>query len=220
MTDGRSSPTGATAARGSLLGRLRRRVRWYRATALHRLAGSPVPPPHDVKLFWIHYFSRRFGLRTLVETGTYRGATVAAMAPFFDRLYSIELDAGLHARAAERFDGWRGLHLLSGDSRTVLPTLLTELVEPGLFWLDGHYSGPGTAGARDDAPLTEELAAIRSGTVETPVILIDDARLLGSPGYPDPVELQDYLARSFPGTRLRITDDMLQLFPTHRKTAP
>ena len=40
-------------------------------------------------------YGEKFGLKALVETGTYYGEMVAATKHYFDRIYSIELDAVL-----------------------------------------------------------------------------------------------------------------------------
>ena len=61
--------------------------------------GRPIPPPYTVKRRMITEFARRFNCRTLVETGTFRGDTIWTLRNAFDRLYSIELDAGLYAAA-------------------------------------------------------------------------------------------------------------------------
>jgi hypothetical protein len=68
-----------------------------------RLAGRPVPPPPLVKQAIIKEHQQRFGLRVLVETGTFAGEMIHAVVDRFDRIYSIELDPGWHARAVARF---------------------------------------------------------------------------------------------------------------------
>ncbi len=60
-----------------------------------------------------------------------------------------------------------------------------------LFWLDGHYSGPGTAQGRVISPLMEELTIIGRDTRNDHCILIDDLRLCtGSGGYPHLNDIQ------------------------------
>src|SRR2546421_5711071 len=108
----------------------------------------------------IFEYSRRFGLRTLVETGTLFGDTILATRRHFDRVYSIELSPELHANAKRRLRRFRNVTLLQGDSAEVLPELLEDLEEPCLFWLDAHYSGGVSARGERDSPLRAELAAI------------------------------------------------------------
>ena len=45
-----------------------------------------------------------------------------------------------------------------------------------LFWLDGHYSGKGTAIGKGATPILEELESIKNSKVNDAVILIDDIR--------------------------------------------
>ncbi|MBI2810892.1 MAG: hypothetical protein HYX67_08705, partial [Candidatus Melainabacteria bacterium] len=51
---------------------------------------------------------------------------------------------------------------------------------PATFWLDGHYSGPGTAMGNSNTPLLEELKHIAQHPIKTHTLLIDDIRLLGA----------------------------------------
>ena len=49
-----------------------------------------------------------------------------------------------------------------------------------MFWLDGHYSGKGTAKGKKETPILEELKTIFDTNDLRYVILIDDARHFGS----------------------------------------
>ena len=46
--------------------------------------GKPLPPPHAVKQQTLQHYSERFGLKILVETGTYHGDMVEAMRELFN----------------------------------------------------------------------------------------------------------------------------------------
>jgi protein-L-isoaspartate O-methyltransferase len=59
--------------------------------------------PHPIKQQAIRKYAAKYGVRVLVETGTYYGDMVAAMLHDFDLIYSIELSPALHARAQRRF---------------------------------------------------------------------------------------------------------------------
>lgn len=119
-----------------------------------------------------------YGIRTFVETGTADGSTTEAMVPYFDKLYTVEIDPGMWAAACDKFTSTDGkVTCLLGDSGQVLYSILPLLEEPAIFWLDGHYCGGPTRGD-DDSPVIEELVA----AVHAPrgsVILVDDARLFG-----------------------------------------
>jgi len=54
------------------------------------LRGRPERSPHLLKQKVVREYCQRFGLKTLVETGTYYGEMVVAMKRRFDRIYSIE----------------------------------------------------------------------------------------------------------------------------------
>ena len=123
-------------------------------------------------------YGRRYGLRTFVETGTYKGDTTWAVKDSFDVLYTIELAPKPHAIAARRFRSFNRVHCLLGDSAVMLPRVLSQINGPALFWLDGHYSGDGTAQGEKDTPVEEELMLILKEE-EDHVILIDDARCFG-----------------------------------------
>jgi len=107
--------------------------------------GSPPPPPRIVKQRTIKEFAERFGLRVLVETGTYYGDMVEAMKNYFSRIYSIELSNELYEKAKRRFTGDDRIKIIHGDSGIELGKLIARLEQPALFWLDGHYSAGETA---------------------------------------------------------------------------
>ena len=79
---------------------------------------------------------------TLVETGTYYGEMVAAVAAAFERIYSIELDPRLAELARrERFRKDARVEIIEGDSQTAVPQLLERIQQRGLWWLDAGYCG-------------------------------------------------------------------------------
>ncbi len=111
-----------------------------------------------------------------VETGTFQGRTTLWASQHFDAVYTIEKSEALYALHEEGLRGLRGVRPLLGDSREILPRVVAELGQHNaLFWLDGHWSGAGTAGAGDECPLLQELACLAERRAD--IILIDDARL-------------------------------------------
>jgi hypothetical protein len=177
-------------------------------------SGRPVPVPHPVKHRNILAVAGLFGLRTLVETGTQAGATLAAVHPYFDRLYSIEIYEPSVIAARRRFAAVPKIEIILGDSAHALPKLLPSLAEPVLFWLDGHYSGKGTGMGEDHSPIVAEMRHIRElRGAGRDAIIIDDARLfVGQNGYPP---LADFLAemKTAFGTTPRCTDDAIFILP-------
>jgi hypothetical protein len=177
-------------------------------------AGRPLPAPSVVKHGIVREYADRYGLRTLVETGTYRGGTIDALSARFRRIYSIELDDALYARARARFAGRPHVTILHGDSAETLPGVLGELTEPALFWLDGHYSGPGTAKGRRETPILDEIHAILAHPVAGHVVLIDDARVFGTwPDYPTLDEFRRLVAAAAPALHVAVEDDIIRITP-------
>jgi hypothetical protein len=176
-----------------------------------RMAGRPIPPPPIVKQALVKAYQRQFDLRVFIETGTFAGEMIAAVAGRFDRVISIELDSGWHARAVARFGGERTVTLLQGDSGIRLREVLASLAQPALFWLDAHYAGPLTARGALDSPILQELDAIRAHPVAGHVVLIDDMRYFtGTDGYPRAADLVQWIRSADPRGAVEIRDDILR----------
>jgi hypothetical protein len=123
-------------------------------------------------------FGENHGLNILVETGTNQGLTPLHLARWFREIYTIELDDHLHATAKRRLASLPNITCLHGDSTDMLPEVLRTITEPALFWLDGHYSGPGTGHGVVSTPIRDELRLLfEDGRPH--VILVDDARIFG-----------------------------------------
>ena len=156
--------------------------------------GRPVPPPHVIKQRNLLDAAVKYNVKVLVETGTYLGEMIEAMAPHFDCIYSIELSELLHAKAKRRFKNRDNIHLIHGESGKELKNLLAVLRQPAVFWLDGHYSAGITARGEKDTPIYEELEHIFNAKDLGHVIIIDDARCFGSdPGYPSLDEIKKFI---------------------------
>lgn len=117
--------------------------------------------------------ARRPDQHIFVETGTNTGTTLASVRNSFKKLYSIELDSDLYARAQEKFAGDTNVMLVYGDSARQLPPIVAVLTEPTLFWLDAHAGGAITTA---NSPIVAELESIFNHPIKTHTILIDDAR--------------------------------------------
>jgi len=129
---------------------------------------------------------RLLPLDLFIETGTFRGETLAAVHGRFKTCISVELSPEYHAAAARRFAGLPGIQVKLGNSPEVLRGLRSDFTgRSTFFWLDAHWcAAAGTAGLVSQCPLLEELRAIGSLNGDS-VLLIDDARLfLGPPPKP------------------------------------
>ncbi|CAN5670162.1 hypothetical protein BH23ACI1_BH23ACI1_16840 [soil metagenome] len=177
-------------------------------------AGRPIPAPPIVKQRVLKQALREYGLATLIETGTFTGETVAALARHARRIVSIELDDRLYAAARRRFAGQPHIELLHGDSGLLLPGVLASLHEPALFWLDGHYTGKNTARGEHGSPILREVTALLEHPVPGHVVLIDDAReFIGIDGYPVFEDLRRLILERHPGAVVMVADDIIRWTP-------
>jgi hypothetical protein len=176
--------------------------------------GRPNPPPHAIKQQALRHYAAKYGLKVLVETGTYKGKMVEAMKNDFEQIYSIELGKELYLKAKERFKTDRHVELIHGDSGKELGKLVPRIDRPALFWLDGHYSGGETAKGDRDTPIFDELAHILGPHGLGHMIVIDDARLFGAkPAYPSMDELRAFVNSKRQGVEIVVQDDSIRITP-------
>lgn len=160
-------------------------VRWLRAD----VAGSACPLQ---KRYALLELLRAHNLRLVVETGTFLGDTAAFLSARGYDVMTIELDPKLAALARLRFGSNRRVQLIEGDSGTRLPAVVRALIHPALFYLDAHYSGPGTGKGDIETPISAEIDLILQRAPAGSMVAIDDARCFGTtPDYPP---LQDFLS--------------------------
>jgi hypothetical protein len=190
-------------------------VRWRICKDLQEWARSGrTVPPHLIKQRTLLAYSKMYKLRVLVESGTYHGDMVEAMKHFFDRIYSIELDKDLYCKAKKRFRRASHIEIIHGDSGSVLKDVLGRVDQPGLFWLDSHYSGGETARAEKDTPIYEELNHILRNRDKPHVIVIDDAHMFGTdPAYRTIEELKQYIYSIRSNVEIFIWDDSIRITP-------
>ena len=170
--------------------------------------------PHIVKQRTVSEYAAAYRCPIFVETGTFQGAMVQAMAQRFETIFSIELSDALFERARRRFRSRPHITLLHGDSATVLPPLVKRLDRPALFWLDGHYSAGETARGIKDTPIYEELTSILDVKTPSHVVLIDDARcFVGQHDYPAIDELRAVVAQKRPDLTFDVCDDIIRIAP-------
>jgi hypothetical protein len=185
-----------------------------------RLRGQPQRSPHWLKQRTVKEYARRFGLRTLIETGTYYGEMITATRDWFQRIYSVELDDELYQRARREFGRYPHITILHGDSQQVIPELLQSIQEPCLFWLDaGYYGWAGLSGNK--GRLTAELEAIFAHPVPGHVVLMDDARgLNGRDGAPSWEQFRQYVQSACPDRVVELRHDMVRIYKPQAAQAP
>lgn len=175
-------------------------------------------PTYHLKVSTIQMYASGHGIRTFIESGTFRGEMVQAIKHAFQRVISIELDEQLHQAAANLFAADPHVQIIHGDSGRVLPELLQSITEPCLFWLDGHYIPLSLESARGDVdtPILQELEAILRHSVPNHVILIDDARcFIGQnpllKGYPTIQQLEEFVHRLRPDLSFFVQNDIIRI---------
>jgi hypothetical protein len=174
------------------------------------LRGRPSRSPHLLKQKVVREYGERYGLKALVETGTYYGEMVATMKNHFGRIYSVEYVPELAERASRKFARDGHVQIFCGDSRVVVPEILALLEGPALFWLDAGYYG--WVGKRtDDERLSAELDAILSHHYEH-AILLDDARgLTGQDGIPSIDDVKTHVESKFPRRAVDVKYDIMRI---------
>lgn len=172
----------------------------------------------DRKIASIHKNKVRFvlanknGYDNFVETGTYQGKMVDAVKNYFTNIYSIELGEELYKKAQEKFSGYKNIKLFHGDSAVLIPTIISKINQPILFWLDAHYSGGETARGTLDTPIEKELQFIFDHPIKDHTILIDDARLfIGKYDYPEMKKIEDITLAN--GYRFSVNGDIIKIYP-------
>jgi len=155
-----------------------------------------------------------------VETGTYLGRTTRWAATQFDEVHTVERAEQLYHQHGPELAAIPGVTTHLGDSRRLLPGILAGLRDcRATLWLDGHYSGGETAGADDECPLLDELAAL--GIRSTDIILIDDARLfLAAPppphqpsAWPTIADIIRQLPKAGADQFVQVIDDVIFIVP-------
>jgi hypothetical protein len=174
---------------------------------------NSVPAPHYVKQNTIREYANRYGIKAFIETGTFLGIMVNSMKNEFVKVISIELSELLYLRAKKLFSHNKNIEILLGNSEELLPIAISNIKQPCLFWLDGHYSGGITALASSETPIVKEITAILNHPVTNHILLIDDARLFtGQRDYPTIDELKELLDKLGVKYHFEIKDDIIIIF--------
>lgn len=131
-------------------------------------------------------------LDIFVETGTFKGDTVALVKSFFQEIITIELAEEYYHLSRLRFYDDAKVKVIQGDSAQQLKKCQNYLASKSvLYWLDAHWCvAESIAGVMSQCPLLSELVAIARLNNDS-VIIIDDARLFLAPP-PVPHEITDW----------------------------
>lgn len=113
-----------------------------------------------------------------VETGTWLGHTIFEMEPYFESLYTIEINEKFYNNIVSKYTNNK-IKFLLGASEDKLVEILPSLKENTIFFLDGHWSAGDTGKGKKDVPLYDELTCISTYFSPNAIIIIDDVRLFG-----------------------------------------
>lgn len=175
------------------------------------LLSGKTPPDNYVKKWGrIRSIAQERGCRSFIETGTFYGQSVNVMRRHFDHVVSIELCDALFEYNLKSFRRCVNVRIIHGDSASKLHEAIDSVRGNILYWLDGHYSGEGTAIGEKASPIRKELAIIRERYRKGDCILIDDARMFtGDGGYPPINEVIGVLRGIDPGFEVAIDGDCI-----------
>jgi hypothetical protein len=180
---------------------------------LYRLFRFQPRNPHSYSKFrQIKALAQRSGARVFVEAGTYVGNTAMRCSRVFERVITMELDPDLFSQASRYLSGRKNVECLQGDALALLPQVLGRAdVSDVLVFLDGHFSGPGTAHGGVAEPACEEIEVLAGHRDKITAFIVDDFRCFGrDKGYPTRFELLRAV-ESFFGQEFEYTIHMDQL---------
>ncbi len=140
-------------------------------------------------------YAARYPRRVLIETGLWEGwgtgMRIDRTALGIELYAVIDFDP-VNCEKAEALE--TGAAVWCGDSGEMMPFVLRYLDVPAIFWLDAHLNEEYDGRQERMCPLLDELAAIRAWPhAAESVVLIDDIRLFGEPGWPTREELATLL---------------------------
>tara|TARA_R110000765_G_scaffold7963_4_gene26060 strand:+ start:73391 stop:73897 length:507 start_codon:yes stop_codon:yes gene_type:complete len=113
-----------------------------------------------------------------IETGTYKGNTLAKIKDKYKEIHTIEIVAQFHNDTKKQYESDKNINFHLNDSPVGLKKILKDIDKPVTFWLDAHYQG-GAQTNSTKKPLLDELNVIKAHDIKTHMVLIDDVRLFG-----------------------------------------
>ncbi len=118
---------------------------------------------------------KKFGVKTLVETGTYRGHTTQEFSKMVPTVFTIELNEKYYAEAVRGFAKFRNIISIRGSSHLEMKKIIEgfygKFVQPALFYLDAHWYKYN--------PLLDELKVIANYGLKNCLIAIHDFKVPG-----------------------------------------
>lgn len=113
----------------------------------------------------------KYDIVIAIETGTCMGSTTLWLSDNFEKVYTIEIDAGYYQIAMAKFTNKDNITAICGSSPNVLNNLLNKFGNRTIYFLDAHWTS--------NCPLLAELKAISNAGLR-PIIAIHDFKVPGS----------------------------------------
>lgn len=137
---------------------------------------------HTKKEFIVKKYADKFKCNILIETGTHKGHMIEAMKTQFSEIHSIELNPEFAQTSIDLYKNNPNIKIYLGNSALLVKTILNQIDEKCIFWLDAHYLQNACRGQQDNekSPLLQELTTIFTHSIKDHVVLIDDARFFGN----------------------------------------
>ena len=205
----------------NLITRIIRKIQWLSGSHKRNKAFEEIG--YDKKRKIMEGYREKFQLNYFVETGTFLGDTTHYFKNKFRQLFSVELSTELADRAKQRFKEDAKVEIIQGNSADVLPAICSNLHEPALFWLDGHYSSEFfvgqeyiiTAKADKNTPIEKELDILMASPYNN-IILIDDARLFtGKYDYPTLAKIKKKISAGKLKYNIHVHADIIHIIPAN-----
>lgn len=136
-----------------------------------------------LKQLQLKRIQEKYGFKVFIETGTYKGTMLEYLKNYFEILYSCEIDEHLYLECKDKFKKDKKIILYHGNSADVLLTIMSQIQQPSLIWLDAHYSGEGTGKSATDSPIKQELETIFKSPYPHYIVIDDADYFTGSNGY-------------------------------------
>jgi len=178
------------------------------------LKGKPIPVDHYFKISRVKKISKQLHCITFIESGTFYGQMIDGVKKNFDKLMSVELDFTLYEYNKKKFSKYPKIKIFQGDSEMQMGKMIQLIEGRALFWLDGHYSGIGTAKGNKECPILAELNAVKQHNRNDHCILIDDARCFnGENDYPKLEEIVKILKSINNNYNINVSYDCIIAIP-------
>ncbi len=146
-----------------------------------------------------------------IETGTYLGDTTEIAAKHFPIVHTIELGKELFEKAKKRFSKKKNIALHLGDSAELLPSILKQIKDKTVIFLDAHFSMGATAKGNDNTPILTELNHIKKSKHTNSIIIIDDIRMF----YEPLITLDDNFMEGYPSLNT-VVEKILEINPHYK----